>query len=93
MASMFFNLVIINLLQSGINLVDHTAIGGPKSWHVIVVGLSGMRSPLQEYSISSPARNWPLMSVGVVCEFAGGVGGSTQTKHYITLYISIGNTL
>ena len=83
MASVYFNLVIINLLQFGNNVVDHTAIGGPTSWHVIVVDSLGMRSPLQEYTISSPARNWLLISVGFVCEYAGAVGGSTQTKHYI----------
>ena len=80
MALIFSNDVLINLLQSGICDADHAAICVPISLHVIVVDSSGLRSPLQEYSIVSPARNWLLISVGVVCEYAGAAGGSTQTK-------------
>jgi len=57
------------LLHSGKAVVEETvqtACVIPVSVQVLTVSSFGMRSPLQEYTIDCPARNWPLMSAGIV---------------------------
>jgi len=83
--------LLLYLLHVGSGVIvtsgRQTLLVPPSSMHVSVVGAFGMRSPLQEYSIVSPARNKPVMSVGVVAELGLAVGGLSQTKNKSKCYL------
>ena len=70
-----------HLLQVGVTVTDHVAMVAPVSVHVLIIPPAGIRSPLQEYSNVSPARNCVVRALaGMVTALAWGATGVSQTK-------------
>ena len=61
---------LLHVGKSAVVGTDHWAGDVPVSVHVLTVASFGIRSPLQEYKIVFPARNWPLISAGKVTALA-----------------------
>ena len=59
------------LQQVGESVTDQVAMAAPVSVHVLICPPAGMRSPLQEYSNVSPARNCAIRALaGMVTALA-----------------------